>query len=82
MFPYIDGNIEYFPGNDADEFPLRLLDLVMQASQGPITGFRMIILYEFHIYAKILKPFFLVTFQKKTSLILENGGLNQLHIRN
>ena len=82
MFPYIHGNIEYFPGNDADEFPLRLLDLVMQASQRPVTGFGMIILYEIHINANIPKPFFLITFQKKTPLILENCGLNELHIRN
>jgi hypothetical protein len=48
-FAKIDGNIEHSSTYHTDKLSLRLLDLIMQTTQHPVCGSRLIILEELHI---------------------------------
>ena len=62
--------------NDPDELSLRLLDLVMQASQHTLTGFRMVVLYKIKRDSGVRKFLFLVTLYKKAPFIWKDFGFN------
>src|SRR6476660_10080322 len=77
MPSYIDGHIKYFAGDHPHQFPLRLLNLIMQAAQDALAGFGMIILHELERDTGLRKVSLLVTFKKKAPLVLEYFWLDQ-----
>lgn len=75
--PEIDSNIENFPGDDAHELTLGILDLVMQAAQYAALRTRLVILDEIDVDAELCQHALVVTFQKKPARVAVDFRLQQ-----
>jgi len=75
--PEVNGYIKYRSADDTHEFPLRLVDLVVQASEDVACRAALIILNEICMDARSGKFSPLPGFEEITPRICEDGGLNQ-----
>lgn len=79
----IDHNVEHCPAHYPDQLALRLLYLVVQATEDPFGGARVVILLELDASARVLSKCVLVeAFKKKASRISKNLGFDNEDIRN
>src|SRR6266487_1507611 len=72
LTPQIKKNIEHLPAHYTDQFALRLLNLVMQASQDAAFRVRMIILDESLPNAKIGENSLAITLEEKSALVFKD----------
>jgi hypothetical protein len=77
------GNIKHFSNDDSYQFSLRLLYLIMQATQDMAHGIGVVILDEGGLPAdSFLKSFTIEAFKKKAPLVRKHLRLDQHYIRN
>src|SRR5262245_46828932 len=82
-FSQIDSGAEYPSGCDADELPLGLLDLVVQAPQHPAPGARVIVLHEGHVESdSIAKSSRVPALQQESPLVSEHLRLEDQDLGN
>jgi hypothetical protein len=75
VFPDVDGDIEDFARNDAKQFSLGALNLIMQAPQNVARRARMIVLHELDIDARgRCEGPAIEAFKEKSSVVTENSS--------
>src|SRR6266567_2307509 len=72
LTPQIKKNIEHFPAHYADQLALRLLNLVMQASQDAAFRVRVIVLDESLLNAEIGENSLAITFEEESALVFKD----------
>src|SRR5205085_7485204 len=70
----------YLAGDDPDELPLRVLDLVVQPAQNASRRARVIVLHEVGVDPDVRKRPAVITFEKKPARVAENARLDQKHV--
>ncbi len=81
-FAQIDGDIKNLPLDDAYQFTLRLLRLVVQTSQYAFSRTRMIVLYEVHCTPDdFFENSVIKTLEKETTIVAKHLGLEQDYFR-
>lgn len=73
----VDGHIEHDSGDDTDQLPLWLPDLIVQATQHVLRGIRMIVLNEGRMFADgLVKGPVVEAFKQVASIIPEDAWLD------
>src|SRR5581483_8275790 len=70
--PQVNEHVQDFSADNSHQLALRLSDLVMQSAQDRALRIGMIVLYELSVNAKFFEHLQVVTFEKKSPVILEH----------
>src|SRR5581483_3540163 len=69
--PQVNEHVQHFSADDSYQLALRLLNLIMQPAQDGALRVGMIVLNELAANAKLLEDLKVITFEKKSPIILE-----------